>query len=175
MENSYSMFYDKFFTQVVNGKASKIHKHPNLSSEHIQSIIETIFARKNDLIQHEYLIRSTFGFDVTQISSVELTSKHNIEEDEYVQIIGKFIRYFIYSLYFKVQVYKVFLIFLIGFFMLSSLNILFYDFEYYLNLVKNNIIEVIIVLGIFVLVIPFLSFSKSYIMSCTINILKQYE
>jgi hypothetical protein len=169
------MFYDKLFTQVVNGKASEIHKHPNLSSEHIQKIIETIFTRKKELIQHEYLIRSTFGFDVTQISSVELTSKHNIEVDEYVQIICKFIKYFIYSLYFKVQVYKVFFIFFIGFFMFSSLNILFYDFDYYLDLVKNNIIEVIIVLGIFVLVIPFLSFSKSYIKSHTINILKQYE
>jgi hypothetical protein len=105
----------------------------------------------------------------------ELISKQNLDEKEYAQIISKFIKYFIYSLYFKVQMYKVFFIFFAGFFVLSSLNILFYDFEYYLDLVKDNIIEVMIVLGVFVLVIPFLSFSRSYIMTHTINILKQYE
>lgn len=175
MENSYSMFYDKLYTQVADGKAPRINKHPNLSPEYIQNIIVKIFEKKKDLKQHENLIRSTFGFNATQIMKAELITQHHLDENGYVHIISKFIRYFIYSLYFKVQMYKVFFIFFVGFFMLSSLNILFYDFEYYLDLVKENIIEVIIVLGIFVLVIPFLSFSRAHIMSRTINILKQYE
>ena len=175
MENSYRMFYDKLFTQVADGKTSRIIKHPNLSSEYIQNIIEKIFEKKKDLEQHENLIISTFGFNTTIITKTELISKHHLDKNEYVQIISKFIKYFIYSLYFKVQMFRVFFIFFVGFFMLSSLNILFYDFEYYLNLVQDNIIEVIMVLGIFVLVIPFLSFSRSHIMSQTTNILKQYE
>jgi len=175
MENSYSMFYNKLFTQVADGKTSRIIKHPNLSSGYIQNITEKIFEKKKELKQHENLIRSTFGFNTAQIMKAELITQHHLDENGYVQIISKFIRYFIYSLYFKVQMYKVFFIFFVGFFMLSSLNILFYDFEYYLDLVKENIIEVIIVLGIFVLVIPFLSFSRAHIMSRTINILKQYE
>jgi hypothetical protein len=46
MENSYSRFYIKLFTQVVDGKTPRISKHPNLSSEYIQNITEKIFERK---------------------------------------------------------------------------------------------------------------------------------
>ena len=175
MENSYIMFYDKFFTKFVNGKATKIRKHPNLSYKHIENTIETSFARKKDLIQHEHLIRSTFGFGVTQISSVELASNHNIEEDEYVQIISEFVKCFIYSLYFKTQIYIVFFTFFIVFFIYSSLSIFFYDFKYFLDIIKNNIIDVVILISIIVTTFPFLIFSSSYIKTRTINILKQYE
>ena len=175
MKNSYIRFYDNLYTVVGDGKTTKIHKHQKLSSDYIQKIIEAIFIKNRDIKQYEKLIRSTFGFETSEISYMDLISEYKLEEKEFIEIIGKFIKSFTYAIYFRVNIYKVFFIFLIGFLFLSSINILFYDFNYYFNIIKNKIGEVTIIILMFVVFIPFISFSKSYIINSTKNILIHYK
>ncbi|MCR3906503.1 MAG: hypothetical protein NUK62_05715 [Tenericutes bacterium] len=174
MENSYSQFYNKLYTENRDGKNIKKHKHPKLSSNYIQKVIETILTKNQDLHQHEELIRSTFGFDTPLISLNNLFSEYKLDETEFNEIIRKFIKSIYYSVYFRINIYRVFLIFAIGFFIIAGINSLFYELNYF-SIVTSNIVRYFIPVSIFVVLIPFIIFSKSRVESRTRNILKQYE
>lgn len=174
MNSAYIRFYDQLYTVVRDGKATKIHKHQKLSSEYIQKIIETVLTKNRDISQHAELIRSTFGFETSLMSHADLIVEYKLEEKEFIDIIGKFIKSFIFAIYYRVSIYKVFFILLIVFLLLSSINILLFDFNYHVNVIKESV-EIIILNLIFVVFIPFISFTKSYIISSTKNILIHYQ
>jgi len=173
MENSYSQFYNKLYTEIRDGKAIKIHKHQKLSSNYIQKVIETIFKKNQDLQKHEELIKSTFGFGTPVNSFTDLITNFNLDEEEFYEIIGKFIKSFYYSIYFRVNIYKVFLVFVIGFLLIAGINSIFYELNYF-YIIKGNIVKYFIPISIFVVLIPYIMSSKSLIASQTKNILKQY-
>jgi len=129
--------------------------------------------KNRDIKQHERLIRSTFGFETPEIPHTDLILEYKLEEKEFIEIIGKFIKSFIYTIYYRVSIYKVFFILLIGFLFLSTINILLFNFNYHLNVVKDSV-EIIIINLMFIFFIPFISFSKSYVISSTKNILTHY-
>jgi len=173
MENSYSQFYNKLYTEIRDGKTIKTHKHQKLSPHYIQKVIETIFKKNQDLQKHEELIKSTFGFGTPVIQFTSLISKHKLDETEFNEIIGKFIKSFYYSIYFRVNIYKVFLVFVIGFLIIAGIGSIFYELNYF-YIIKGNIVKYLIPISIFVVLIPFVMSSKSLIASQTRNILKQY-
>ena len=174
MENSYSQFYNRLYTEIRDGKIAKIHKHQKLSPNYIQKIIETILVKNRDLRQHEELIRSTFGFGTPLTSLTDLISKYNLDEIKFNEIIAKFIKSFYYSIYFRINKYKVFFIFVIGFFIIVGINSLYYELNYF-SIAKNYIIKYFIPVLMFVIALPFILSSKTSVVSRTKNISKQYN
>lgn len=175
MENAYEQFYNKLFTVIRSDKTIKMYKHPKLSSKYIQNIIESIFTKREGLHQYEELIRSTFGFDVPLLSRTDIISKYKVEDIEFYRIIRKFMRSFYYSFYFRVSIYRLFAFFLMMFMVLSAMNLLFYDLDYVFTMIKDGIVRFMVINLVFVIIIPFIAYSKTYISSHTRNILEQYD
>lgn len=174
MENSYSQFYNNLYTEIRDEKTIKMNKHQKLSTNYIKKVIQTIFKKNQVLQKHEELIKSTFGFETPVVSITNLLSKYKLNEVEFNKIISKFIISFYYSIYFRINIYKIFLVFVIGFFITAGINSLFYELNYF-YIIKGNIVKYFIPVFIFVVLIPFIVFSKSHVESRTMNILKHYK
>ena len=175
MENAYEQFYNKLFTVIRSDKTIKMYKHPKLSSKYIQNIIESIFTKREGLRQYEEIIRSAFGFNVPILSRTDIISKYNVKEIEFFGIIRKFMRSFYYSIYFRVNIYRLFAFFLMMFIILSATNLLFYDLEYVFTMIKDGIVRFMVINLVCVLIMPFIAYSKTYISSHTRHILEQYD
>ena len=172
--NSYELFYHNLKINNWNPNVKKVHRYQKLSVKYIKNIVETIFQKNVKTQTHEKAIRLLFGFDTNLISYEQTISEYNLEESEFNTIIEIFLKSFFIKLYFEKKIFKVFLYFSFYYIFISLISSLNRQIDF-LSIIRGSVIQVLLVNLVFVLTIPFITFTRRYLSSARKNILRNYE